>query len=237
VDQCPVEGGFRLRGMDITRVEVFVDAAFAFAVTLLVVSVDAIPRNFGEMVGALKGLPAFAAAVAQLAWIWHAHCTWSRRFGLEDAVTVLLSTTLLIVVLTWIYPLRVMAQGMFSWFTGDWLPASFELASIAELKAMFVILGLGFFFLCGLFTLLYGWALRRAAELRLDAAERFEALTVGITWLGSGVCGLLTALAALSLPLQWVPFSGFAFAFIGAWIPWFHAHRARRKPAASFATG
>ena len=31
VDNCPIERGFRLRGMDMTRIEVFVDAAFAFA--------------------------------------------------------------------------------------------------------------------------------------------------------------------------------------------------------------
>jgi hypothetical protein len=31
VDSCPVEGGFRMRGLEMTRIEVFVDAAFAFA--------------------------------------------------------------------------------------------------------------------------------------------------------------------------------------------------------------
>ena len=31
VDNCPREGEFRLRGMEMTRIEVFVDAAFAFA--------------------------------------------------------------------------------------------------------------------------------------------------------------------------------------------------------------
>ena len=32
----PVEHGFRMRGLQMTRVETFTDAAFAFAVTLLV---------------------------------------------------------------------------------------------------------------------------------------------------------------------------------------------------------
>jgi hypothetical protein len=31
LDQCPVKNGFRLRGMGMTRIETFTDAAFAFA--------------------------------------------------------------------------------------------------------------------------------------------------------------------------------------------------------------
>ena len=59
LDQCPVQKGFRQRGMEMTRIEVFVDAAFAFAVTMLVISFDQIPQSFNEMVEAVKGIPAF----------------------------------------------------------------------------------------------------------------------------------------------------------------------------------
>ncbi len=38
--ELPTENGFRQRGMQMTRLETFTDAAFAFAVTLLVISVD-----------------------------------------------------------------------------------------------------------------------------------------------------------------------------------------------------
>ena len=49
------KNGFRQRGMDMTRLETFTDAAFAFAVTLLVVGGgDSVPMNFGEMTTALK---------------------------------------------------------------------------------------------------------------------------------------------------------------------------------------
>jgi hypothetical protein len=30
IDSCPLEGVFRMRGLDMTRIEVFVDAAFTF---------------------------------------------------------------------------------------------------------------------------------------------------------------------------------------------------------------
>lgn len=230
IDQCPVEGDFRLRGTDMTRVEVFVDAAFAFAVTLLVISFDSIPRSYEEMVLALKGVPAFVVSVAQIVWIWHTHNTWSRRFGLEDAVTVILSTALLVVVLVYIYPLRVMAQGMFSWFTGGWLPSSFDLRSIEELRFMFVFLGLGFAAVCGLFVGMYRWARYRADLLRLSSIERWETATYGQWWLGAALIGLLSAVLAVLLPQQLVPFSGFAYALMGAWGPWLAIRRDRRKP-------
>lgn len=228
IDQCPQERGFRLRGLDMTRTEVFVDAAFAFAVTMLVISFDSIPRTFGEMLDAIKGIPAFVVAVAQLVWIWYEHNIWSRRYGLDDAVTVLLSAALLIVVLIYIYPLRVMAQGMFHFFSAGYLPSGFELASLAELRFMFVFMGLGFATLCLIYYSFYAWARRRADLLRLSAAERYLTQTVEFVWLGAALIGLLAVTLALVLPQRAVPFSGFAYALLGAWVPLIHSLRARR---------
>ena len=95
----PTKDGFRQRGMEMTRLETFTDAAFAFAVTLLVVGGgDSIPMNFDEMVNALKQVPAFAASFANIMWFWHAHHVWSRRFGLEDTKSIVLSLVLVFVV-------------------------------------------------------------------------------------------------------------------------------------------
>ena len=129
-----------MRGLEMTRIEVFVDAAFAFAVTMLVISFDAIPRTYPEMVIAIKTIPAFVAAVAQLVWIWQAHNLWSERYGLNDGRTIWLSARLLVVVLIYIYPMRIMAQGFFAWISRGYLHISFNLLSMEELSAMFVFL-------------------------------------------------------------------------------------------------
>ena len=140
LEQCPTEKGFRLRGINMTRIDVFVDAAFAFAITMLVISFDSIPQNFSEMVIAIKNIPAFIASVVQLVWICHTHNIWSKRFGLDNGMTVILSTSLLIVVLIYIYPLRIMNQGMMNLFTNSYLPNDFNLESIEELSMMFIFL-------------------------------------------------------------------------------------------------
>ena len=75
--------GFLERGSEVTRLEAFVDATFAFAVTLLVISLESIPDSIPGMLQALKGVPAFAASFAQIMLFWSAHATWSRRFGLR----------------------------------------------------------------------------------------------------------------------------------------------------------
>ena len=45
--ELPDDRGFRLRGLEMTRLEGFVDAAFAFATTMLVISLSGIPSSVG----------------------------------------------------------------------------------------------------------------------------------------------------------------------------------------------
>jgi|TARA_B100000809_G_scaffold203015_1_gene203974 uncharacterized membrane protein len=45
LDSCRQDAGRTMRGENMTRIETFVDAAFAFAFTMLVISIDEIPRS------------------------------------------------------------------------------------------------------------------------------------------------------------------------------------------------
>lgn len=218
LDNCPQRDGFRMRGAEMTRIEVFVDAAFAFAVTMLVISFDAIPRTYPEMVTAIKTIPAFAIAVAQLVWIWQTHTMWSRRYGLDDAATTWLSALLLVVMLVYIYPMRIMLEGALSWLSGGYLPTSFELASIEELRFMFVFMGTAFAALCMTFVLMYRYALKCTARLVLNRLEQEKTRHVVRIWLGCMIIGLAVVLMALVLPTAYVPYSGFLLFLIGAWI-------------------
>src|SRR5215475_2949873 len=83
------DGGFRWRSREITRVEGFSDAVFAFAVTLLVVSLE-VPQTFHELRASMDGFVAFAIGFALLFWIWFQQYLFFRRYGLSDGWTITL---------------------------------------------------------------------------------------------------------------------------------------------------
>lgn len=230
VDSCPNEKGFRMRGLEMTRLEVFIDAAFAFAITMLVISFDSIPRSYEEMILAIKSIPAFVVAVIQLVWIWHTHSIWSRRFGLDTTFTVFISAALLIVVLIYVYPMRTMAAGMFAWLSSGYLPSSFKPITLLQLSDMFIFLGIGFTALCLVFVQMYRYAMRMKNELLLNDYELFEAQNLTIMWNGAAVIGLICVLLALTLPSHLVPYSGFAFSLLAFWFPLVTFWREKKTP-------
>src|SRR5215831_17378322 len=97
--------GFHWRSHEIVRIEGLSDAVFAFAVTLLIVSLE-VPRTFAELHETLAGFLPFAISFAMLFQIWYAQFLWFRRYGLQDAITATLNAVLLFVVLFYVYPLK-----------------------------------------------------------------------------------------------------------------------------------
>ena len=171
--------GFRHRGREVTRLEAFVDAAFAFSVTLLVISVDSIPDSIQALTVALKGIPAFAASFTMIAMFWSAHANWSRRYGLDDGASKVLSLALVFLVLVYVYPLRIQFGVLFGWISGGWLPMPIKLGdrSVADLAFMFLVYGIAFatMSLCLLGLYVHAWRQRRS--IGLDEAE--SAATAG----------------------------------------------------------
>ncbi|MFC3195816.1 TMEM175 family protein [Marinicella sediminis] len=220
VDQCPVEDGFHMRGMAMTRIEVFTDAAFAFAVTMLVISIDQIPRSIPELVAISKYIPAFVLSVAQMVFIWHNHSVWSRRFGLEDSKTVFLSVALVITVLVYIYPLKMMFEGFFSWISMGYLPSQYDLNNYAELRLLFYYFAAGFLIICLLFIAMYRHALNLRTQLLLRESEIYQTQTnIKIRTVMAGVC-VLAFIAPALVPDSWVPFTGTIYALIWPLVAW-----------------
>src|ERR1044072_3269269 len=106
LDELPRLRGFRLRGMEMTRLETFIDAAFAFSVTMMVIASERVPDDIGGLLDAFKNVPAFVASVAVLGIFWRGHWLWSRRYGLEDGTSIVISWALMATILVYIYPLK-----------------------------------------------------------------------------------------------------------------------------------
>jgi hypothetical protein len=206
----PEKNGFRMRGMEMTRLETFTDAAFAFAVTLLVISVDDVPRSYPEFIEALKQIPAFIGCFAQLMLFWWGHHTWSRRYGLEDGWSMCLSLTLVATVLIYIYPLRAILSAFFANASGNFLPVPFEL-DVAQIGTLFVIFGAGFSTLAGLLVGLYLIALRRADTLCLSRREKIFTQGDAIGWGLVCLTGIISTLVAGLLSDELSPLAGFVY--------------------------
>jgi hypothetical protein len=214
------------RRHDISRLEAFSDAVFAFALTLLVVSLE-VPKSYDELMKLMRGFPAFACCFAVLVGIWYEHNLFFRRYGLQDPYTVLLNSILLFVVMFYVYPLKFMFDSGFAWilpFTSqDVTPMTFS-----QLARASAIYGLGFIAVFVMFGLLYLHAYRRRQELGLTPLEVFEIKTFAGHHMVSAAVGLLVVLMALGLPRRYAFIA--PMIFIIMWpAHWLFGTRAEKK--------
>lgn len=211
--------GIRHRGGDAHRLETFVDAAFAFALTLLVISFDAVPSSYGELMTALRGIPAFIASFAIIVMLWSAHHVWSRRYGLSDVPTLLISLALVMIVMIYVYPLRSLMSVTLHQLTNGWAPGEFDLTSAAEARGLFTIYGAGFSTATACIVALYLHALRRAGRLGLTAYEcALTRLEVVVWSLVSGV-GALSVVLAQTLPDRLLGLAGWVYSSLAVLSP------------------
>jgi uncharacterized membrane protein len=187
------------RGAQVTRIEAFVDAAFAFALTMLAISVGSVPGSMPELFEALKATPAFAASFAQVAMFWYAHVRWSRRYGLDDFPSTIISLVLVFLVMVYVYPLKALFATFFGWISRGWLPFGFEIHSLRDLSLMFVVYGLVFATMGATVSLLYLQAWRKRVALGLSLEEQVETAQRVAQWLVLPVVGAASIAAALAL--------------------------------------
>jgi len=170
------EPGFRWRGGEVSRIEGLSDAVFAFAVTLLVVSLE-VPRTFDELLRVMRGFPAFGICFALLILIWHGHYLFFRRYGLSDAYTITLNAALLFVVLFYLYPLKFLFTLLIDEVFGLNRDASRSSIESGQTETLLTIYSLGFLAVFLVFVLLHLHAYRRRFQLGLDEVEIFDTRT------------------------------------------------------------
>ena len=207
--------GFRWRGKDISRIEGLSDAVFAFAVTLLVVSLEA-PKTFGDLVKLMHGFVSFGVCFALLLMIWHAQYIYFRRYALDDKTSFMLNAVLLFVVAFYVYPLKFLFTTFLNGITGyretDAAGHVIQAMQRTDWRPLMEIYSAGFIALYVIFALLYWHAYRLRGELDLSPMEIYETRGVvqeNVLMIGIGVLALI--LAFLNLP----QFSGLSYALIG----------------------
>jgi uncharacterized membrane protein len=214
-----VPRGFRARGKDVTRLEGFSDAVFAFAVTLLVVSLE-VPHTFRELMDTMKGFIAFAVCFAILMQIWAKHCGFFRRYGLQDATTRTLNAVLLFIVLFYVYPLKYLWGHLVTGSSG------FE---PDEGRTLLEIYGLGGAAVFTIFVLLYYRAWRLRDMLELNELERFDTRAAIRENLWMAAVPAASAVLAATLPSNLIGLAGLFYAIYGPLLTWNGMREGKRR--------
>lgn len=162
------------------RLDNFTDAAFAFAVTLLIIGGGSNLGDSAALVTALGDLPAFAFGFAIITMFWIAHVRWRAMRGEGDWIGVTLSLLLVFLILIYVQPLRAMAAATSQWFTGQ--GGGFG----GDLSTLFTIYGTGFVAMSATTAALFADALRGD----LDRQQRAYARGDRAIWLILAVTGL-----------------------------------------------
>ena len=121
-----------------SRLDNFTDAAFAFAVTLLVIGGSEPPTSYAMLEAAMAEVPAFAIGFAIIAMFWFAHVRWRSVRGEGDWLSALLSVLLVFLVLVYVQPLRAMARSLSTFLGGSGTPFS------GDVGDLFLVYGAGF---------------------------------------------------------------------------------------------
>jgi uncharacterized membrane protein len=212
------EPGFQWRGAEVTRLEGFTDAVFAFAVTLLVVSLE-VPKSFPELMAAMHGFFAFGICFALLAYVWYQHYRFFRRYALENRWVVFLNCVLLFFVLFYVYPLKFVFTAMFE------RPEM----EATEARALFTIWSLGYAAIFAVFALLYLHAWRIRAQLELTPLEAIRTRVSLLDQLAMVVISLLSTGLARAMPDRYLDIAGSIYCIVPVYFTIAHSIAGRRE--------
>lgn len=203
------EKDFHWRGREVSRLEGFSDAVFAFGVTLLIVALE-VPHTYAGFLEMLTGFPAFVASFALLMVFWNSHYRYFRRYGIEDAYSRYVTYAILLLVLFSVYPVKFLFSAWLGGHHGDTQP----IQTVAQFKTISVFFGLGLASIFALFAALYWHALRLRAVLQLTNVETVrtrQSFVACLISVGSALAAVAFA-STRSIPL--VVMSAWVYALI-----------------------
>ena len=215
-----------------TRLETFIDAAFAFAISMLVIAAQQIPDNIEALLAAFKHVPTFICSIAVLSIFWRGHWLWSRRYGLEDGSSILISWALIVTILIFIYPLKAMFGAMWFQISQGQLGQPLGLHTTErQARALFSIYALGLIGLSAEILLLYWHAWRLRAPLRLNDREKFMTRAELKGWSIPVSVGTTSLVLALTLPTRKIEWAGWIYFSMAILVPVYRWLVARKRPA------
>ena len=207
------EKHFKWRGGSVSRLETLVDAVFAIAVTLLIVSRD-IPSSFDEFINVMWSFAGFAVTFTFLFMIWKSHYIFHRRYGLEDNTTIFLNSVLIFLILFYIYPLKFLAEVLIGEVLINMLlgmNVDFGFTGYIDMRKLMLIYSSGALMIWFIVRMLYQHALNHKDLIELNDME------ARLTKTDIMVYNIMIFYAILSLFIAYFSNNGFFIAMSG-WI-------------------
>ncbi len=196
---------FRNRAHEVSRIEAFSDVVFGFAISLLVVSLEA-PKTYAQMLEMLRGFLPFAICFWIFIDIWFEHHHFYKRYALQDRTTMALNTFLLFVILFYVYPLKY----MFTLFSEELLGHRIEIPASGG-PFLYTIYGIGVMSVFWLLAAMYGHAWQQRAALDLNAVEIVDTLERVYDDFFMGLFGLISIVLAHTV---WARYAGLVYFLI-----------------------
>jgi uncharacterized membrane protein len=175
----PQQIEFRHRAHEVSRIEAFSDVIFGFAMTLLVVSLEA-PKSFEELMEMMRGMLPFAFCFAIFIDIWFKHHNFFKRYALHDNVVLALNTALPIV--------------------ADEITGHAHVTNRGDASVLFAIYGIGFAAVFWIIAGMFWRAYARRDRLRLNDVERIDTLESMFDNFFEGAFGIASAIIAQFRP-------------------------------------
>lgn len=209
------------RGHEVTRIEAFSDAVFAFGITLLIVALE-VPESYAQLMKTMMAFLPFAVCCIILFMIWFAQNMFFRRYGMHDTYTIVLNGILLFLVLFFVYPLKFLFGMVFSHHSEGITPD--------EGANLYYIYSGGFAAIYFIFVLLYMNAIRHKEKLGLSPVEVFDTRSHMYSYVIISAIGLLSMLFAF-IGGVFMNFAGLVYILIGFAIGFMYSFRGKRKAA------
>ncbi|NJB72078.1 putative membrane protein [Saonia flava] len=203
---------------NISRIEAFSDAVFAFAATLMVVSLEAVD-GFSVLHISFTAFIGFAISFFVLIMLWKMHYNFFRRTNYIDNWIIAFNSVLLFVVLYYVFPLKSMIGSLTNLFfrNGGGMTKN-------ELVQLFLLYGVGFFLIFLCISLMYYRAYKRSKEIDNALTLLFYTRHFAI-FCGVAVLSILLSVSEFGLIIG-AP--GFIYSLIGLFC-YLHAKQFNKK--------
>ncbi len=190
---------------NISRIEAFSDAVFAFAATLLVVSLGADSQDSVLNLD-IKAFLSFGVCFFVLVGLWFVHYNFFRRNQYVDSLMIGINSVLLFVILYYVFPLKSLIN---SW-------VGFNRLSMDDFSNLFQLYSLGFFLIFLCFSSMYYRAYLKTKNTNYNSDLLFYARHFAIYFF---VALVSIFIARLQLGLK-IALPGMVYALLGPLCYW-----------------